>query len=171
MKAVPARHKIVTFDALLAERQAWRSLGLKVVWTNGCFDLLHAGHVYNLEYAAAQGDRLVVGLNSDASVRRLKGPTRPLVPQDERAVLIAALACVDAVCFFDDDTPVNALARLQPDIHCKGDEYAPPHGKPIPELPVVLGYGGEIRFIPLVPVLSTTDLVRRITEIAPVRGA
>jgi rfaE bifunctional protein nucleotidyltransferase chain/domain len=147
---------------LLAERARWRAEGRVVVWTNGCFDLLHAGHVRSLRAARALGDVLLVGLNSDASVRRLKGPGRPLMPAGERAEILAELACVDRVVAFDEDTPEAVLARFQPDIHCKGIDYAPPHGKPIPEAALVEGYGGRIVFLPLSPGLSTTELLRRL---------
>jgi|GEM_PF-15539 len=154
--------KIVGWDELLQKRGHWRKAGRTVVWTNGCFDLLHAGHVHSLQSARKLGDVLVVGLNSDDSVRRIKGPERPILPARERALMLAALACVDQVVIFEEPTPENALARLQPEIHCKGAEYAPPNGKPVPERGVVASYGGRIEYLPLVPGLSTTDLVRRI---------
>lgn len=147
---------------LLARRARWRQDGLKVVWTNGCFDLLHAGHVRSLQAARAFGDILVVGLNSDASIRQLKGDRRPIMPEAERAEVLAALACVDVVVVFDETTPESALSRLKPDIHCKGAEYAPPSGKAIPEAALVQEYGGEVRFLPMFPGVSTTELVRRI---------
>src|SRR5690606_7077417 len=112
-------------DDLLAHRERWRSEGKTVVWTNGCFDLLHIGHLRSLEGARAQGDVLVVGVNDDASVRELKGPDRPAVPEDERLELVAALKPVDHVVVLRATTPVDAIARLQPDIHCKGADYAP----------------------------------------------
>jgi rfaE bifunctional protein nucleotidyltransferase chain/domain len=158
--------KIVPLATLLTRRPLWRQQGHTVVWTNGCFDLLHAGHLQSLTQAAALGDILVVGVNSDASVRRLKGATRPICAQDERAGLLAALACVDFVCIVEEDTPVLALSHLQPDIHCKGAEYAPPHGKPIPELPVVTAYGGQIRFLPRLPEHSTTATIQRLGHMA-----
>jgi rfaE bifunctional protein nucleotidyltransferase chain/domain len=152
----------MTWPPLLAWRERARHDGRTVVWTNGCFDLLHVGHVRNLQAARALGDALVVGVNDDASVRRLKGPQRPILPAEQRAELLAALECVDAVVLFPEDTPAAALERLRPDIHCKGADYAPPHGKPIPEAAVVAAYGGRIAFLPLVPGLSTSDLVQRI---------
>lgn len=158
------RSKLAPWDALLATREEARRAGRVVVWTNGSFDLLHPGHVSSLQQARALGDVLVVGLNSDASVRGYKGPTRPILTQDERAAMLAALECVDYVLVFDEPTPEAALARLRPDIHCKGAEYAPPHGRPVPERAVVEGYGGRIEYLPLVPGLSTTDLLKRIRE-------
>jgi rfaE bifunctional protein nucleotidyltransferase chain/domain len=161
------QRKVVDWPRLLNRRAKHRARGETMVWTNGCFDLLHAGHVHTLEAARAFGDVLVVGLNDDASVRALKGPGRPIIPAAERAALLAALECVDYVITFPELTPEAALARLQPDVHCKGADYAPPHGKPIPEAAVVASYGGRIEFLPLLPGLSTTDLVRRIREPAP----
>ncbi len=158
------RRKAVSWETLLEWRARARREKKTVVWTNGCFDLLHVGHVRNLQMARNRGDVLVVGVNSDASVRRLKGPGRPLVHEDQRVEVLAALECVDFVVLFDELTPEAALARLQPDIHCKGADYAPPHGKPIPEAAIVAAYGGRIEFLPLVPSLSTTELVRRIHE-------
>jgi D-glycero-beta-D-manno-heptose 1-phosphate adenylyltransferase len=157
-----ARDKILDWPALLRIREQARAAGATVVWTNGCFDLLHAGHVRNLEAARAFGDLLVVGINSDASVRGLKGPGRPILPAAQRCELVAALACVDYAVVFDEPVPLGAISRLKPDVHCKGADYAPPAGKPIPEAAVVAAYGGRLEFFPLVPGLSTTDLLRRV---------
>lgn len=156
------RAKIVDWPTLLTVRDQFRQTGRTVVWTNGCFDLLHPGHLSSLAAARQLGDLLVVGLNSDASVRRNKGPRRPILTQDERAAMLAAVECVDYVVAFDEATPETALARLKPDVHCKGAEYAPPHGRPVPERGVVEGYGGRIAYLPLVPGVSTTDLLARI---------
>jgi rfaE bifunctional protein nucleotidyltransferase chain/domain len=160
----PSREKVVGWEALLRWRAEQRAQRRAVVWTNGCFDLVHVGHVRSLQAARGMGDALVVGLNSDASVRRLKGAGRPILPEDQRAEVLAALECVDRVIIFDEPTPSESLVRLQPDVHCKGADYAPPHGKPIPEAPLVTAYGGRIAFLPMVPAISTTDLVRRILE-------
>jgi rfaE bifunctional protein nucleotidyltransferase chain/domain len=165
---VPKPHpnsKIVTWDDLLPRRRQAHAEGKTVVWTNGCFDLLHVGHVRNLQAARRQGDLLVVGLNSDASVRNLKGPGRPIVPAEQRAEVLAALECVDFVVVFDEPTAEVALGRLRPEVYCKGADYAPPRGKPVPEAKVVESYGGRIVYLPLVPDRSTTDLVRRIREL------
>src|SRR3954466_10583093 len=105
-------NKVVDLPSLLAARASWRQAGRTVVWTNGCFDLLHAGHVRSLRAAASLGDILVVGLNSDSSVRRLKGPGRPVLPAAERAEILAALECIDHVLVFDDLTPEAVLAQL-----------------------------------------------------------
>ena len=159
-----SRDKLTDLDTLLARRARWRAEGRKVVWTNGCFDLLHVGHVRGLQEARGLGDVLVVGVNSDASVHRLKGAGRPIVPEAERAELLAALACVDHVLVFGEDTPTEVLGRLQPDIHCKGADYAPPSTRPIPEAEVVRSYGGQIAFLTFTPGVSTTDLVRRVEQ-------
>lgn len=157
--------KLVDWPELLRRRVQWRSLGQCVVWTNGCFDLVHAGHAQSLLAARGFGDVLVVGVNSDASVRRLKGPGRPILPLPDRLTLLAAMSCVDAVIAFDEDTPEAALARLQPDVHCKGADYAPPHGKPIPEARLVASYGGWVEFLPLAPGISTSELIQRIRNL------
>ena len=148
-------------DELAAMRPAWRAQGKKVVWTNGVFDLLHAGHVRSLRDAKALGDVLVVGINSDASARKFKGPRRPLMCAEDRAEVLAGLEMVDYVVVFEEADPSAALGRLQPDIHCKGEEYA--DGKrPVPERAVVESYGGSIRFLPLHQGRSTTGLMEKI---------
>ena len=154
--------KICDRDSLLVWRERLRSDGKCVVWTNGCFDLLHPGHVQSLQDARNLGDVLIVGLNSDASVQANKGRLRPILSQTDRATMLDALMCVDAVTIFDEPTPANILAILRPDIHCKGAEYAPPHGRPVPERAIVEGYGGRIAYLPLVPGISTTELMQRI---------
>jgi rfaE bifunctional protein nucleotidyltransferase chain/domain len=157
--------KILDWDALLHSRDQWRLEGRIVVWTNGCFDLMHAGHVRSLTAARSLGDVLVVGLNSDDSVRQIKGLSRPIIGQDDRVEMLAALVCVDAVVVFEEATPENALQRLQPDIHCKGADYAPPYGKPVPEARLVEAYGGKVKYLPLLPGISTTELVSRIQRL------
>lgn len=157
-----ARPKLVDWDELLELRELWRTRGKTVVWTNGVFDLLHPGHVQALESAKALGDVLIVGVNSDASARELKGPQRPILSLAERLALVAALEAVDRVVVLDAPTPEAALARLRPDVHCKGAEYAGPGGRPIPELEVVRVYGGRVEFTPLTPALSTTEIIRRV---------
>jgi rfaE bifunctional protein nucleotidyltransferase chain/domain len=155
--------KVKTLDELAALRAVWFDSGKTVVWTNGCFDLLHVGHIRSFRDAKALGDILIVGINSDASVRVLKGDSRPVVDQTDRAELIAALEMVDYVTIFDESTPVAALSRLRPDIHCKGAEYAD-GARPVPERETVLGYGGQVRFLPLLPGRSTTELIERIVK-------
>lgn len=150
---------IVSREDLPALGERLRAEGRKVVFTNGCFDLLHVGHLRYLQQARALGDVLVVGVNTDAGVRRLKGPTRPLVPEDERAELLAGLACVDYVTLFDEPTPVETIAALKPKVHAKGGDY---RVEDLPEAAVVHENGGEVRIMPLVAGRSTTDLVDRI---------
>src|SRR5262249_6748288 len=134
----------------------------RVVWTNGCFDLFHFGHLRTLQMARKYGDLLVVGVNSDEAVQRMKGPTRPVVPLPERLEIVAALECVDSVIAFAEPTPEAIIQQLRPDICCKGDDYTPPHGKPIPEATVIREYGGALVFLPLVPEWSTSSLIERI---------
>ena len=157
--------KVRTLDELASFRAAWREKAKTVVWTNGCFDLLHVGHIRSFRDANALGDILIVGINSDASVRAIKGDSRPIINQADRAEVIAALEMVDYVTIFDESTPVAALSRLRPDIHCKGAEYAD-GARPVPERDIVLGYGGQIRFLPFHPGRSTTELVDRIAKAA-----
>jgi rfaE bifunctional protein nucleotidyltransferase chain/domain len=133
-----------------------RARGGTLVATGGCFDLLHAGHVATLEAARRMGDALIVCLNSDASVRRLKGSTRPLQPQADRARILRALSCVDAVAIFDEDTPVEILDRLRPDVWVKGGDYS---AETLPEAPLLASWGGQVVAVPYLPERSTTRLV------------
>jgi D-beta-D-heptose 7-phosphate kinase / D-beta-D-heptose 1-phosphate adenosyltransferase len=137
-----------------------RAAGGTVVATGGCFDLLHAGHVATLRAARALGDCLVVCLNSDASVRRLKGPDRPLQPAADRAGVLEALECVDAVEVFDEDTPERVIDRLRPDVWAKGGDYA---GVALPESRLLESWGGQAVVLPYLDGRSTTALVRAIT--------
>lgn len=158
------RRKVVDVEHLLAERQQWATQGRTVVWTNGCFDVVHAGHVESLFHASQFGDVLVVGINDDDSVRRLKGPGRPVIDEGDRAVLLSAFEFVDRVVVYPDDTPERMLQRLKPDVHCKGEDYAPPDGKPIPEASVVASYGGRVEFLPLLHGRSTSSLIGKVSE-------
>ncbi len=150
--------------ALLAR---WRAQRRRIVLTNGCFDVLHVGHARYLRQARALGDVLVVGVNTDASVQRLKGPTRPIVPEDERAELLASLACVDCVTLFDEATPNALVEVVRPHIHVKGGDYDP---EAMPETPVVRRHGGEVVILPLVDGRSTTSIVERIQALATTTG-
>jgi len=156
--------KILKAEQLKSLGESLRDAGRNVVWTNGCFDILHLGHVRSLQAARDLGDVLVVGLNSDASVRRLKGPERPIFAELERAEMLAALACVDYVVVFDESTPEASLSQLRPQVHCKGADYAPGSGRAIPEAALVESYGGRVAFLPLVEGLSTTALIGRLRE-------
>jgi D-beta-D-heptose 7-phosphate kinase / D-beta-D-heptose 1-phosphate adenosyltransferase len=128
------------------------------VATGGCFDLLHPGHVHTLQAARALGDCLIVCLNSDASVRRLKGPGRPIVNEHDRAAVLAALGCVDAVAVFDEDTPAHVLERIRPHIWAKGGDY---EGRLLPEQEVLERWGGRAVVLPFLDGRSTTELIER----------
>jgi len=148
--------KLLDLDAALAWRRRVRG---GVVFTNGVFDVLHRGHVALLVAARAEGAALVVGLNTDASVRRLKGPERPLNRERDRAYVLGALACVDAVVLFDDDTPARLIAALEPDVLVKGADYAPGE---IVGADVVTARGGRVVRFPLEAGFSTTGLIAKV---------
>ncbi|MDQ5825470.1 MAG: adenylyltransferase/cytidyltransferase family protein [Chloroflexota bacterium] len=156
-----ATRRVLTLAELVALRQTWQAEGKRLVLTNGTFDLLHIGHVRYLQAARELGDVLVVGINSDESVRGYKGPGRPVVPQDERAEIVAALRCVDYTTIFDEPTATHLVEALHPDIYAKGGDYAP-GSKPLPEAPAVERYGGEVRIIPFVEGHSASELIRRV---------
>ena len=162
----PAAGGVVTTLGDLARlREHYRRCGCVVVWTNGVFDLLHIGHLETLRAARAFGDVLFVGVNDDESVRRLKGPRRPLMPASERAQLVAALDPVDRVVVFAEDTPEDCLRVLEPDVHVKGGDYRPPHGKPMPEAATVAAYGGRIEFVDTVAEEMMSEGVSAVTPI------
>lgn len=161
-----AAEKIRGLPALLLEREAWRREGKTVVWTNGCFDLFHAGHVRALETARSLGDVLVVGLNSDASVRGLKEAGRPLCGEADRAAVLASLAAVDRVLIFDGLRCDRELRALRPDVWTKSGDYTPESLDPA-ERAAVLDQGGRIEITPLLPGLGTTQLVKRIRRFDP----
>lgn len=151
--------RVVDLEELLDEIGDRSAAGVgRVVTTNGCYDILHAGHLALLRRAKALGDTLVVLVNDDDSVRRLKGPSRPLVPAAERVDLVAALEPVDYAVLFSEDTPVEALAAIRPAVHVKGGDYA---AADLPEKAVVKAAGGEVVLVPLVPGRSTSEIVRR----------
>ncbi|HZR99044.1 MAG TPA: D-glycero-beta-D-manno-heptose 1-phosphate adenylyltransferase [Chloroflexota bacterium] len=147
--------------AVLEQVAALRGRGGRLVLTNGCFDLLHVGHVRYLQAARRLGDFLVVGVNSDASVRQLKGPGRPIVTAAERAELVAALGCVDAVVIFDSATAEPLVAALRPEVYVKGADYTE---ATLPEARLVRAYGGAVTLLPTVPGASTTALLERATR-------
>lgn len=156
-----------TLDELLPTREHYRKQGRTVVWTNGCFDILHVGHVESLKAARRLGDILVVGVNDDAHVRRVKGHGRPIHDLAQRIAILSALEVVDHVVPFSEATPSEVLGLLKPDVHCKGADYAPPNGAPIPEADIVRAYGGRIEFLPLVDGFSTTSIASRLASPAP----
>jgi D-beta-D-heptose 7-phosphate kinase / D-beta-D-heptose 1-phosphate adenosyltransferase len=153
-----SQEKLLPLENLLARVAGWRSRGLQVVFTNGCFDLLHAGHIALLEQARRRGDRLIVAVNSDSSVRRLKGLQRPLVQEQERTRILAALAAVDAVVLFDESTPLRLIEALRPDVLVKGGDYSEDEVVGSAE---VRGWGGRVELVPLVAGCSTTNLIKR----------
>jgi phosphoheptose isomerase len=151
--------KLFALPELVTWREACRARKKTVVWTNGVFDLLHVGHLASLREAKKFGDVLIVGVNSDASVKANKGPDRPIFPAAERVEMLAALELVDAVLVFDDPTPEHVLAQVKPDVHVKGADYA---NKPIPERAIVEAYGGRIELIRLVPGRSSTNTLSKL---------
>jgi rfaE bifunctional protein nucleotidyltransferase chain/domain len=161
------QRKVMEHPTLAAEVARRQRAGERGVFTNGCFDLLHLGHVRYLQEARALGDFLVVGLNSDSSVRLLKGAGRPLVPAAERAEILAALACVDYVTIFGEPTASALIALLRPALYVKGGDYASgagttPDPQRLPEARTVQEYGGSVRLIPYLPGHSTTELIAAI---------
>ena len=153
--------KVFERAELATKVKRWRAAGLRVVFTNGCFDLLHAGHLSLLHQAAACGDKLVLAVNSDTSVQRLKGPDRPVIPQHERAAMLAALSCVDAVTLFDEDTPLQTIEALGPDVLVKGQDY---RIEQVVGRDAVETAGGQIILVPLLAEKSTTALIDRIAQ-------
>ena len=152
--------KVADLQDAEARLSRWRQAEQRIVFTNGCFDLLHPGHVSLLHQARHLGDRLIVGLNTDASIRRLKGETRPILPGDDRAAILSALEDVDMVVFFDEDTPLNLIARLKPDILVKGADY---RLEDVVGRSVVESYGGQVRLVDILPGHSTTAIARKIS--------
>ena len=151
--------KILSFSALEGQLEKWRNANQKIVFTNGCFDLLHFGHVDYLAKARGLGDRLVVGLNTDGSIKRIKGATRPINNEESRAALLAGMAYVDAVVLFDEETPINLISLVMPDILVKGGDYSI---KEIVGHEIVLNNKGEVRTIDFVEGYSSSVLIEKI---------
>jgi D-beta-D-heptose 7-phosphate kinase/D-beta-D-heptose 1-phosphate adenosyltransferase len=153
--------KAHSLAAATVQVQAWKALDQKIVFTNGCFDLLHPGHIHLLNEAKRCGERLIVGLNSDESVRRLKGAKRPILSETDRAAILGALDCVDLVITFDEDTPIELIETLEPDVLVKGSDYRPERvvGKEYVE-----SYGGKVHLVPVVEGYSTTRLAEKVSE-------
>jgi len=158
------REKLIPWDQLPAWRAAMRASGRKLVVTNGCFDLLHLGHVTYLETARNLGDALLIGVNSDASVCELKGPERPVNQEQDRAAVLAALASVDGACIFTDKTATRFLAAAQPDVYVKGGDYTLDTLNQ-DERRVVEQAGGRIVILPIVPGKSTTALLQKLSRL------
>lgn len=146
-------------DELVQQVARWRLLGKKIVFTNGCFDILHTGHIASLMETAQHGDVLIVGVNADSSVKKLKGPERPLNNEESRAWLLASLAVVDAVIIFPEDTPRDLIITIQPDVLVKGGDYKV---EDIAGAQEVLSWGGQVFINPIVPGFSTTSLIEKI---------
>jgi rfaE bifunctional protein nucleotidyltransferase chain/domain len=153
--------KILSRDALLEAAARLRASGKSVVFANGAFDLIHVGHVRYLEAARAEGDWLVVGVNTDRSVRASKGPGRPVIPEQERAEIVAALACVDAVVLFDEDSPAGLISQLRPETHAKGTDYT---AEAVPERAAVAAYGGRTIIVGDPKDHATTDVIARLRQ-------
>lgn len=154
--------KIMTYDELANQLKSWRSSGKKIVFTNGCFDILHRGHIEYLAKAADMGDILIIGLNTDNSVKRLKGESRPVNDQHARALLLAALSFVNAVTLFDEDTPYNLIKTVMPDVLVKGGDYKT---EDIVGHDIVEANGGTVVTIPLTKGYSTTGTIGKITSV------
>ncbi|WP_394844302.1 SIS domain-containing protein [Pendulispora brunnea] len=159
--------KEVDLAELMELRRLWRAEGHTVVWTNGNFDVFHIGHLESLRAARKFGTVLVVGVNSDEAIRVAKAAkvhARPVFPVAERVEVLTALEVVDYVLVFDEPTPERILSLVQPDVHCKGADYAPPNGAPIPEAATVAAYGGRVEFLPLIPGRSSTSTLARLLD-------
>jgi rfaE bifunctional protein nucleotidyltransferase chain/domain len=158
--------KILSRSQLIEAAQRARGSGKTVVFANGAFDLLHVGHVRYLQAARHEGDWLAVGVNSDVSVTRAKGPSRPILPDAERAEIVAALSCVDAVTIFDEDSPAELISAIRPDVHAKGTDYT---ADGVPERKIVASYGGRTVIVGDPKDHATTDVIERIGRTLGVR--
>jgi D-glycero-beta-D-manno-heptose 1-phosphate adenylyltransferase len=156
-------NKIYTLDALLAELKRWRLKNKKIVFTNGVFDIVHQGHIASLSEAAAFGDVLIVGVNADASVKRLKGDSRPVNDENSRALLLAALVMTDGVIIFEEDTPYNLITAIMPDVLVKGGDYTI---EQIVGAKEVMANGGEVKIVPILEGFSTTGIIERMKHTA-----
>jgi len=153
--------KILTLPQLKVKVDAWKSAGEKVVFTNGVFDLIHVGHITYMVDAASLGTKLIIGLNSDSSVKRLKGPERPINNQDSRALLLATMLFIDAIVIFEEDTPLNVIGTLLPDVLAKGGDYTV---DTIVGAKEVMANGGEVEVISFVDGFSSTAIIKKIRE-------
>lgn len=156
-------NKILTHEEIAGEAGRLKKAGKRIVFTNGCFDILHAGHVRYLSAARAEGDILIVGLNSDESARLIKGEKRPVVPQMQRAEVLSGLSCVDHVVFFDEPDPLNLIKDIKPDILVKGGDWAEEN---IIGADFVRAAGGRVVRVSVVPGISTSSIIKRILEIS-----
>ena len=153
--------KIFSFDDLKNQVNAWKQAGEEVVFTNGCFDIIHRGHIEVLAQTADLGDRLIIGLNSDSSIQKLKGEDRPIIDEQARAILLSALSFVDAVILFPEETPINLISMLLPDVLAKGGDY---------EIETIVGHkiiqnnGGKVILVPFVDGFSSTTIIDKIKK-------
>ena len=151
--------KIYNLDALTTQVEQWKATGNKIVFTNGCFDIIHRGHIEVLARTADLGDKLVIGLNSDQSIQKLKGEDRPIIEEQSRAILLAALSFVDAIVLFSEDTPLKLISTLIPDVLAKGGDY---------EIETIVGYeivqknGGKVKLVPFLDGFSSTTIIDKI---------
>ena len=161
MAAAPIAEKIYSLTGIVEKTNQWKKDGKKIVFTNGVFDLLHKGHIFSLTQAAKEGDVLVIGLNSDASVKRLKGESRPINAQDARALLLAALTMVDGVVIFEEDTPLKLITSILPDTLVKGGDYTVDE---IAGAKEVIANGGKVVINPILDGFSTTSIINAISK-------
>lgn len=151
--------KVITLRKATMLAKNLKSAGKKIIFTNGCFDLIHAGHVTYLEKAKKYGDVLILGLNSDASIKQIKGDQRPILGEKDRALLLSAFNFIDYIIFFNEATPIRVIKSIKPDIHIKGGDY---RVKDLPEYPIIKKYGGVIKILPYIKGCSTTSLIEKI---------
>jgi len=161
MTAVSISEKIYTLPGIIEKTNHWKKEGKKIVFTNGVFDLLHTGHIFSLSQAAKEGDILIIGLNSDSSVKRLKGDSRPVNDHDARALLLAALSMVDAVIIFEEDTPLELITSILPDVLVKGGDYTIDE---IAGAKEVIANGGKVVINPILDGFSTTAIINAISK-------
>jgi D-glycero-beta-D-manno-heptose 1-phosphate adenylyltransferase len=161
MAAASIAEKIYSLNGIVEKIIQWKKEGKKIVFTNGVFDLLHRGHIFSLSQAAKEGDVLVIGLNSDGSVKRLKGDSRPINDQDARALLLAALTMIDAVVIFEEDTPIQLITSILPDVLVKGGDYTVDE---IAGAKEVIANGGKVVINPILDGFSTTAIIRAISQ-------
>ncbi len=155
------RNKILDADRLTTQIKAWRDSGMSVVFTNGCFDLIHYGHIIYLSQSADLGNKLIIGLNSDSSVKKLKGPQRPVNNELTRAMVLASMEFVDAVSIFDADTPFDLINLIKPNVLVKGGDYI---AENVVGYNIVTNSGGKVMILPFIDGYSTTSLVEKITK-------
>ena len=161
MATASISEKIYSLAGIIEKTNQWKKEGKKIVFTNGVFDLLHKGHIFSLTQAAKEGDVLVIGLNSDGSVKRLKGDNRPINDQDSRALLLAALSMVDAVVIFDEDTPLKLITSILPGVLVKGGDYTIDE---IAGAKEVIANGGKVVINPILEGFSTTSIIKAISQ-------